>query len=140
MEWTKKDLFQSSWMMDKRKQDGGAQGQGHEHYVWLSHQLQNLERSLGLVTTSIWRYISDKGENDAAVGTKIWSFNFKKIQYLTDTYSRFQKLLNELKLYGRVYAKKDVNLKFLRSLPKHRKPMTVALKHWWGSWNAYVSG
>ncbi|KAL8107855.1 hypothetical protein AgCh_024312 [Apium graveolens] len=40
-----------------------------------------------------------------------------------------QKLLNGLKLYGRVYQVKDSNLKFLRSLPKEWKPMTVSLRN-----------
>ena len=34
-----------------------------------------------------------------------------------------------MKLYGRMYQTKDTNLKFLRSLPKEWKPMTVALRH-----------
>ena len=56
-------------------------------------------------------------------------FHFKQSETLSDTYSRFQKLLNALKLYGRVYSTKDTNLKFLRSLPKEWKPMTVSLRH-----------
>ena len=56
-------------------------------------------------------------------------FHFKAGESLNDTFSRFQKLLNALKLYGRVYQTKDTNLKFLRSLPKEWKPMTVALRH-----------
>ncbi|KAL8119001.1 hypothetical protein AgCh_016481 [Apium graveolens] len=48
---------------------------------------------------------------------------------LTDIFSRFQKLLNALKLHGRVYQTKDSNLKFLRSLPKEWKPMTVSLRN-----------
>ncbi|KAL8097255.1 hypothetical protein AgCh_030400 [Apium graveolens] len=43
--------------------------------------------------------------------------------------TEFQKLLNGLKLYGRVYQVKDSNLKFLRSLPKEWKPMTVSLRN-----------
>ena len=43
--------------------------------------------------------------------------------------ANFQKLLNRLKLYERMYATKDTNLKFLRSLPKDWKPMTVSLRH-----------
>ncbi|XP_063945970.1 uncharacterized protein LOC135151450 [Daucus carota subsp. sativus] len=39
-----------------------------------------------------------------------------------------QKLLNGLKLYGRIYMVKDSNLKFLRALPRDWKPMTVALR------------
>ena len=45
-------------------------------------------------------------------------FHFKAGESLNDTFSRFQKLLNALKLYGRVYQTKDTNLKFLRSLQK----------------------
>ena len=56
-------------------------------------------------------------------------FHFKQSETLSDTYNRFQKLLNALKLYGRVYSTKDTNLKFLRSLPKEWKPMTVSLRH-----------
>ena len=48
---------------------------------------------------------------------------------MNDTFNRFQKLLNGLKLYGRVYQVKDSNLKFLRSLPKEWKPMTVSLRN-----------
>ena len=48
---------------------------------------------------------------------------------MNDTYSRFQKLLNGLKLYGRTYSTKDTKLKFLRSLPKEWKPMIVSLRH-----------
>ncbi|KAK1395993.1 hypothetical protein POM88_005856 [Heracleum sosnowskyi] len=40
-----------------------------------------------------------------------------------------QKLLNGLKLDGRVYQTKYSNLKFLRSLPKEWKPMTVSLRN-----------
>ena len=56
-------------------------------------------------------------------------FHFKHSETLNDTYSSIQKLLNGLKLYGRVYATKNTNLKFLRSLPKDWKPMTVPLRH-----------
>ena len=56
-------------------------------------------------------------------------FHYKSGEKLTDIYSRFQKLLNGLKLYGRVYQVKDSNLKFLRSLPKEWKPMTVSLRN-----------
>ena len=55
-------------------------------------------------------------------------FHYKAGESLNDVFSRFQKLLNALKLYGRVYLVKDSNLKFLRSLPKDWKPMTVALR------------
>ena len=56
-------------------------------------------------------------------------FHFKQGETLNETYSRFQKLLNGLKLYGRVYATKDINLKFLRSLPNEWKPMTISVRH-----------
>jgi hypothetical protein len=56
-------------------------------------------------------------------------FHFKNGETLNDTFSRFQKLLNGLKLYGRIYQVKDSNLKFLRSLPKEWKPMTVSLRN-----------
>ena len=56
-------------------------------------------------------------------------FHFKQSETLSDTYSRFQKLVNALKLYGRVYSTKDINLKFLRSLPKEWKPMIVSLRN-----------
>ena len=56
-------------------------------------------------------------------------FHFKQSETLSDTYSRFQKLLNALKLYERVYSTKDTNLKFLISLPKEWKPMTISLRH-----------
>ena len=56
-------------------------------------------------------------------------FHFKQGESLIDTYSRFQKLLNGLKLYERAYATKDTNLKFLRSLPKDCKPMIVSFRH-----------
>ncbi|KAK1373969.1 hypothetical protein POM88_030162 [Heracleum sosnowskyi] len=46
-------------------------------------------------------------------------FHFKSGESLNDT-----KLLNGLKLYGRMYQVKDSNLKFLRALPKEWKPMT----------------
>ena len=46
------------------------------------------------------------------------SFHFKAGESLSDTFNRFQKLLNGLKLFGRVYQVKDSNLKFLRALPK----------------------
>ena len=55
-------------------------------------------------------------------------FHFSHGESLNDTFSRFQKLLNSLKLYGRIYPTKDTNLKFLRALPKEWKPMTVALR------------
>ncbi|XP_074327849.1 uncharacterized protein LOC141665767 [Apium graveolens] len=45
-------------------------------------------------------------------------FHFEHGESVSDIFSRFQKLLNGLKLYGRVYQTKDFNLKFLRSLPK----------------------
>ncbi|KAK1366625.1 hypothetical protein POM88_042186 [Heracleum sosnowskyi] len=56
-------------------------------------------------------------------------FHFKAGETLNDTFSRFQKLLNGLKLYGRIYQTKDSNLKFLRALPKEWKPMTVSLRN-----------
>ena len=56
-------------------------------------------------------------------------FHFEENESLNDTFNRFQKLLNGLKLYGRVYQVKDSNLKFLRSLPKEWKPMTVSLRN-----------
>ena len=56
-------------------------------------------------------------------------FHFKQSETLSDTYIRFQKLLNAMKLYGRVYLIKDTNFKFLRSLPKEWKPMTVSHRH-----------
>ena len=40
---------------------------------------------------------------------------------------RFQKLINVLKLYEMVYSTKDTKLKFLRSLPKEWKHVTVSL-------------
>jgi len=56
-------------------------------------------------------------------------FHNEESESLTDIFSRFQKLLNALKLHGRVYQTKDSNLKFLRSLPKEWKPMTVSLRN-----------
>ncbi|KAK1379000.1 hypothetical protein POM88_025744 [Heracleum sosnowskyi] len=56
-------------------------------------------------------------------------FHFKSGESLNDTFSRFQKLLNGLKLHGRVYQVKDSNLKFLRALLKEWKPMTVSLRN-----------
>ncbi|KAL8157708.1 hypothetical protein AgCh_002420 [Apium graveolens] len=56
-------------------------------------------------------------------------FHFEEGESLNDTFNRFQKLLNGLKLYGRVYQVKDSNLKFLRSLPNKWKPMTVSLRN-----------
>ena len=60
---------------------------------------------------------------------KYEAFHFKSGESVNDTYSRFQKLLNGLKLYRRTYSTEDTNLKFLRSLPKEWKPMTVSLRH-----------
>ena len=57
------------------------------------------------------------------------SFHFKLGKSLSDTFNNFQKLLNGLKLYGRIYQVKDSNLKFLRALPKEWKPMTVSLRN-----------
>ena len=56
-------------------------------------------------------------------------FHFKKSKILNDTYSRFQKLLNGLKLYGRVYDTKDINMKFLISLPRDWEPIIVSLRN-----------
>ena len=56
-------------------------------------------------------------------------FHFKQSETLNETYSRFQKLINGFQLYGKVYATKDTNLKFLRSLPKDWNPMNVSLRH-----------
>ncbi|KAL8148605.1 hypothetical protein AgCh_005820 [Apium graveolens] len=56
-------------------------------------------------------------------------FHSEDRESLNDTFNRFQKMLNGLKLYGRVYQVKDSNLKFLRSLPKEWKPMTVSLRN-----------
>ncbi|KAL8102655.1 hypothetical protein AgCh_027252 [Apium graveolens] len=56
-------------------------------------------------------------------------FHNEESESLTDIFSRFQKLLNALKLHGRVYHTKDSNVKFLRSLPKEWKPMTVSLRN-----------
>ena len=57
------------------------------------------------------------------------AFHFKHGEYVNDTYSRFQNLLNGLKLYGRTYTSEDTKIKFLRSLPKEWKPMNVSLRH-----------
>ncbi|KAL8146223.1 hypothetical protein AgCh_004095 [Apium graveolens] len=56
-------------------------------------------------------------------------FHCEESESLSDIFSRFQKLLNALKLHGRIYQTKDSNLKFLRSRPKEWKPMTVSLKN-----------
>ncbi|KAL8155337.1 hypothetical protein AgCh_000644 [Apium graveolens] len=56
-------------------------------------------------------------------------FNSEESESLTEIFNRFQKLLNALKLHGRVYQTKDSNLKFLRYLPKEWKPMTVSLRN-----------
>ena len=57
------------------------------------------------------------------------SFHFNDGENLSDTYNKFQKLLNGLKLYGRMYQVKDSNLKFLMALLKEWKPMTVSLRN-----------
>ena len=49
---------------------------------------------------------------------KYEAFHSNHGEFVNDTYSRFQKLLNGLNLYGRTYSTEDTNLKFLRSLPK----------------------
>ncbi|KAL8134079.1 hypothetical protein AgCh_009229 [Apium graveolens] len=56
-------------------------------------------------------------------------FHCEESESLIDIFSRFQKLLNALKLHGRVNQTKDSNLKFLRSLPKEWKPMIVSLRN-----------
>ncbi|XP_074324260.1 uncharacterized protein LOC141661156 [Apium graveolens] len=48
---------------------------------------------------------------------------------LSETFSRFQKLLNGLRLHKRVYLVKDSNMKFLRSLPKEWKSTTVSIRN-----------
>ena len=60
---------------------------------------------------------------------KYEAFHLKYDESVNDTYSRFQKLLNGLKIYGRTYSTEDTNLKFLRSLPKEWKQMIVSLRH-----------
>ena len=60
---------------------------------------------------------------------KYEAFHFYSGEFVNDTYNRFQKFLNGLKLYGRTYLTEKTNLKFLRSLPKEWKPMTVSLRH-----------
>lgn len=47
---------------------------------------------------------------------------------LSETFNRFQKLLNGLELYGRIYQVKDSNIKFLRSLPREWKPQQFLSK------------
>ena len=49
---------------------------------------------------------------------KYEAFHFKHGQSVNDTYTKFQKLLNGLNLYGSTYSTKDTNIKFLRCLPK----------------------
>ena len=61
---------------------------------------------------------------------KYEAFRFKFGESVNETYGRFQKLSNGLKLYGRTYSTEDSNLKFLRSLPKEWKSMTVSLRHY----------
>ncbi|KAL8091751.1 hypothetical protein AgCh_034128 [Apium graveolens] len=56
-------------------------------------------------------------------------FHFEESESLIDIFSRFKKLLYDLKLHGRVYQTKDSNLKFLRSLPNEWKPMTISLRN-----------
>ena len=60
---------------------------------------------------------------------KYEAFHFKHGESVNDTYSRLQKLLNGVKLYGRTYSTEDTNLKLLRSLPKEWKLMTMSLRH-----------
>ena len=60
---------------------------------------------------------------------KYEAFQYKYGESVNDTYNRFQKLLNGLKLYGIIYSTEDTNLKFLRSLAKEWKPMIVPLRH-----------
>ena len=57
------------------------------------------------------------------------TFTLSKVKLLVTHTTYVQKLLNALKLYGRVYSTKDTNLKFLISLPKEWKPMIVSLRH-----------
>ena len=60
---------------------------------------------------------------------KYEAFHFKSGESVNDTNGRFQKLLNGLKIYGRTYMTEDTNLKFLRSMPKEWKRMTVSLRY-----------
>ena len=46
------------------------------------------------------------------------SFHSKSGESLNDLFKIFQKLLNGLKLYGRIYMVKDSNHKFLSALPR----------------------
>ncbi|XP_074322897.1 uncharacterized protein LOC141659870 [Apium graveolens] len=56
-------------------------------------------------------------------------FHFEDGESLSDIFSRFQKLLNGLKLYGRIYQTKDSNMEFPRSLPKEWKPITASFRN-----------
>lgn len=56
-------------------------------------------------------------------------FYFKSGENMSDTFNRFQKLLNGLKLYGKVYQVKDSNLKFIRALPREWKPITMSMRN-----------
>ena len=56
-------------------------------------------------------------------------FHSKNGETMSEIFARFQKLLNGLKLYGRVYLTKDSNLKFLRALPREWKSLTMSLRN-----------
>jgi len=47
---------------------------------------------------------------------------------LTIMFERFSKLLGELQLHGKPYDKKEVNLKFLLTLPNHLESRVTAIR------------
>ena len=47
---------------------------------------------------------------------------------LTIMFERFSKLLGELQLHGKYYDKKEVNLKFLLTLPNHLESRVTTIR------------
>ena len=55
-------------------------------------------------------------------------FSRNSRESLTETYNRFNCLLNDLKQHGHVTLNKDMLIKFLRSLPSKWDDITIAIK------------
>ena len=52
----------------------------------------------------------------------------KSNESITEVFERFNKLINDLQLHGKYYETKEVNLKFLLTLPEHLERKIFAIR------------
>lgn len=56
------------------------------------------------------------------------AFMAKPSEGLTKMFERFNRLINDQKLYGKYYEKKEVNMKFVLALPDHLEHKVTTIR------------